>query len=67
MIFRVKMMGSSMMTYMKVWYDSGWSSGNPTYSSMLNVTTFLKLIHFVRMVYGPMDGRRIPPKLALLD
>ena len=28
---------------MKVWYDSGWSSGSPTYSSMLNVMTCLKL------------------------
>lgn len=24
---------------MKVWYDSGWSRGMPTYSSMLNVMT----------------------------
>lgn len=24
---------------MKVWYDSGWSRGMPTYSSMLKVTT----------------------------
>jgi len=28
---------------MNVWYDSGWFLGKPTYSSMLKVTTFLKL------------------------
>lgn len=28
-------------SYIKVWYDCGWSSGRPTYSSMLNDLTYL--------------------------
>lgn len=41
---------------MNVWYDSGWSLGSPTYSSMLNVTTCLNLRWGVKPVLAAVRG-----------
>jgi len=51
---------------MKVWYDSGWSVGRPTYSSMLKVTTCLNLKRKLKYAEHGKSARRSIRYFALL-